>query len=82
MKKSESRREFLQKFLNQKEQIQDTSHQPVSGASGDQKIRMLTPDGKLVEVSGPIETNGKRRRTSNAELLNWINNSEKTKESK
>jgi len=79
MKKSESRREFLRKFVNQKEQIQDSSHQPVSGASGDQKIRMLTPDGRLVEVRGPVETSG---RASNAELLNWINNSEKTKESK
>ena len=42
------------------------------------KIKMLTPDGKLVEVDKDVfdQISGKKK-ASNEEILNWMNNPSK-----
>lgn len=42
------------------------------------KIKMLTPDGKLVEVDKEVfdQVSGKKK-ASNEEILNWMNNPSK-----
>jgi hypothetical protein len=45
----------------------------------DEKVSMLTPDGKLVEVSKKIlEKSTQRGKASNKDILNWSENTKKS----
>ena len=59
----QSRRGFFSSFLTKKET---------------EKIKMLTPDGKLVEVDKAVfdQVTGKKK-ASNEEILNWMENPSK-----
>ncbi len=58
-----SRRDFFASLLSKKET---------------EKIKMLTPDGKLVEVDKAVfdQVTGKKK-ASNEEILNWMENPSK-----
>lgn len=59
----QSRRGFFTSLFSKKESI---------------KIKMLTPDGKLVEVDKEVfdQVSGKKK-ASNQEILSWMNNPSK-----
>lgn len=62
--RNNSRREFFTRFLAPAENTQEDSD----------KIKMLTADGKLVEVDPNfIVQEKKQAKTTNAEILAWTN---------
>jgi hypothetical protein len=77
--KIKSRRAFLFNiFGDKKANTQVNAQQNSNSTPQFEKTKMLTPDGKLVEVSGPVlKKNKKDRKTSNADILKWITGSEK-----
>ncbi|MFZ1676034.1 MAG: hypothetical protein WBP41_18760 [Saprospiraceae bacterium] len=51
----------------------------VPDPGGDDTVHMLTPDGKLVEVSKKIlEKSGDREKASNEKILKWTNTQNKS----
>ena len=70
-----SRREFLfNLFSNKIKSIPDlaASFLPEDEKQND-KIKMLTPDGKLVEVDSQVIQNSKQKtKAGNAEILKWM----------
>ena len=66
--KDRSRRSFLSLFLSGKDEKKE-------------KIKMLTPDGKLVEVDKAVfeEAAGKKK-ASNKDIYNWMKNPSKDNE--
>lgn len=78
-KKSESRREFLLKgFSNKGKLISDiASLIREDDVEPDDKVKMLTADGKLVEVDRRfLKNNLSTSKTSNAEILKWMKGEE------
>ena len=70
--KTKSRRHFLLRFFSNKEEINNASIGAPSG-TGTNKTKMLTSDGKLVEVTGVVRDGHKeKKKTSNAEILKWM----------
>ncbi|MBK8504932.1 MAG: hypothetical protein IPL46_23570 [Saprospiraceae bacterium] len=69
---AKSRRHFLSRFFSKKE---DATRSSIGDSSitETKKTKMLTPDGKLVEVSGHvIDSNKRNKKTNNAEILKWM----------
>jgi hypothetical protein len=70
-----SRREFLfNLFSNKIKSIPDLAAaiQPEEEQQSE-KIKMLTPDGKLVEVDSQVIKNSKQKtKAGNAEILKWM----------
>jgi hypothetical protein len=56
-----SRRSFFTSFLNSKKE----------------KVKMLTPDGKLVEVDKAVLDAASKQKVNNTEILQWMNNPSK-----
>lgn len=62
-----SRRWFLSRFIP----AQDQAGKP-------EMIKMLTPDGKLVEVKrSVVEAASEKKKASNKDILNWMDNPSK-----
>ncbi len=60
---NKTRRGFFSQFLS---------------AEKEEKVKMLTPDGKLVEIDKKIfEAAAKKKLTSNKELYDWMQNPSK-----
>jgi hypothetical protein len=69
--KTKSRRHFLLRFFSREKDLMRSGVEDSS--SGAEKIKMLTPDGKLVEVIGPLPiSHTQKKKTSNAEILKWM----------
>jgi hypothetical protein len=69
MGNNKSRRDFLSMFI-----------QKDKNAPENQKIKMLTADGKLVEVDKAIfEKASKKQKASNKDIYNWMENPSKEK---
>ena len=67
-----SRRSFLSRLLSQNRQ------QLLQQAGEDEKIRLLTPDGKLVEVERKVvEEASRKKKSTNREIYDWMNNPSK-----
>lgn len=65
-KKASSRRDFLSLFMNKK-----------TTSSGD-TIKMLTADGKLVEIDrAALDEAREKKKASNQDIYNWMNNPSK-----
>lgn len=63
-----SRRWFFSQFVTKKEPIAE-------------KIKMLTADGKLVEVDkNVVEQLAKKKKSSNKDIYEWMNNPSKKKD--
>lgn len=77
--KIKSRRAFLFNiFSDKKENTQLNTQQNSDSTPQIEKTKMLTPDGKLVEVSGPVLKKSKKDgKTSNADILKWITGTRK-----
>ena len=58
---SNSRRSFFSKLLNSKKE----------------KVKMLTADGKLVEVDKAVLDTASKQKVNNKEILQWMNNPSK-----
>jgi len=58
---NKSRRSFFSGFLNSKKE----------------KVKMLTPDGKLVEVDKAVLDAASKQKVNNTEILQWMNNPSK-----
>ena len=58
---NKSRRSFLSGLLNSKKE----------------KVKMLTPDGKLVEIDKDILDAASKQKVTNKEILQWMNNPSK-----
>ena len=58
---SNSRRSFFSKLLNSKKE----------------KVKMLTADGKLVEVDKAVLDAASKQKVNNKEILQWMNNPSK-----
>ena len=58
---NKSRRSFFTSFLNSKKE----------------KVKMLTADGKLVEVDKAVLDAASKQKVNNKEILQWINNPSK-----
>ena len=58
---NKSRRSFITSFLNSKKE----------------KVKMLTPDGKLVEVDKAVLDAAGKQKVNNKEILQWMNNPSK-----
>jgi len=68
-KSSKSRRDFLLKIFNNDSGLD--SNNP--DGTQNEKVKMLTPDGKLVEVdSRHLKNRQSASKTSNAEILKWM----------
>jgi hypothetical protein len=66
-----SRRNFLLRFFSKSEELTEPSTSNSLTDTG--KTKMLTPDGKLVEVaSHMIDSKRGKKKTSNAEILKWM----------
>jgi hypothetical protein len=66
--KDRNRRSFLSLFFSGKEKKAET-------------IKMLTPDGKLVEVDKAVfEEAARKKKASNKEIYNWMKNPSKDNE--
>ncbi|MBK9982299.1 MAG: hypothetical protein IPP15_07725 [Saprospiraceae bacterium] len=70
-----SRRRFLSLgLLSGAGLLTEKASAMTSGLEEDEKISMLTPDGKLVEVSKKIlEKSEDREKANNAKILKWTN---------
>ena len=78
-KSSESRRKFLLKGFSNRDQLFSdiAAIMREEGQQGD-KIKMLTSDGKLVEVERRVlEDLPSSAKTSNAEILEWMKGEQK-----
>ena len=72
---SKSRREFLFKlFSNNIKSISDLSASFLpEDEEQSEKIKMLTPDGKLVEVDSQVIQNSKQKtKVRNEDILKWM----------
>ncbi len=58
---NKSRRSFFTGLLNSKKE----------------KVKMLTPDGKLVEVDKAVLDAASKQKVNNTEILQWMNNPSK-----
>jgi len=58
---NKSRRLFFTSLLNSKKE----------------KVKMLTPDGKLVEVDKAVLDAASKQKVNNTEILQWMNNPSK-----
>jgi arylamine N-acetyltransferase len=68
---NQSRRDFL--HLNFIRSNEDTSH-----VSPVQKVKMLTPDGKLVEIDKELlDQVTKKKKATNKEIYDWMKNPSK-----
>ncbi len=66
-KRQRSRRQFFSSFFSE--------------PSKTEKIKMLTPDGKLVEVDKAVfEEAAKKKKASNKDIYNWMKNPSKDNE--
>ena len=73
-----SRREFLLKFLSKPSDPFSDAASTTSGIEQNGKIKMLTPDGKLVEVDLELVKNSpQKNKVSNAEILKWMEDGKK-----
>ncbi len=67
-KKNNSRRNFFSSLISG------------SAENKGEMVKMLTPEGKLVEVSKAIlEAASQKQRSSNKEIYDWMNNPSKKK---
>ena len=80
-KNLESRRKFLLKGFSEREKlISDIASLMRDEVDQNDKIKMLTPDGKLVEVDSKVLKNNKpASKTTNAEILKWMESGKKNK---
>ena len=72
---SKSRREFLLDFFSNKvKSFPDLAASIIpEEEKQSEKIKMLTPDGKLVEVDSQVIQNSKQKtKAGNAEILKWM----------
>ena len=78
-KNLESRRNFLLKGFSDREKlISDIASLLREETDQTDKIKMLTPDGKLVEVDSSVLKNRQSTsKTSNAEILKWMESGKK-----
>jgi hypothetical protein len=68
-----SRREFLLKIFSNKTKSISGLASSTPDVEQTDKIKMLTPDGKLVEVDSQILKNCKKTsKVKNAEILKWV----------
>ena len=64
-----SRRGFLSLFLSKKENTTIENQPPA------EMVKMLTPDGKLVEVDkAMLDSIAQKKKASNQEILAWMKN--------
>lgn len=75
-----SRRKFLSfGLLGAAGLITQKADAMASDPEGDEKVKMLTPDGKLVEVSKKIlEQSSSREKVRNQDILKWTKAQPKT----
>ncbi len=67
--KTNSRRDFLKKgFLAA---AAATAAPLAAKAAPREKVKMLTPDGKLVEVDKAVLDKASKKKVSNKEILDW-----------
>ena len=73
------RRDFINQGLRSlgKMLIENEIPEPLKEA--EEKVKMLTPDGKLVEIN-PNHINS-RSKASNQEILKWMDNNSSSKQS-
>jgi hypothetical protein len=74
-KTGESRRDFLiKRFTNKVNLLTDLANTMKDESENqNEKIKMLTPDGKLVEVDKAlIENSSSASKASNEQILNWM----------
>ena len=73
LKDNSSRRKFLSLgLLGGAGLLTGRSGAMVPAGEDEEKVSMLTPDGKLVEVSKKIlEQSGGRQKAGNNDILNW-----------
>lgn len=65
---SKSRRSFLKFDLNKSKENQENSQ-------NDESIKMLTPDGILVEIKKSLIAGAAdRKRATNKDILKWVKN--------
>ncbi len=78
-KNPESRRNFLLKGFTDKDQlIEDIASLLRDENESTEKVKMLTPDGKLVEVDSRVLKNRhSTAKTTNAEILKWMEEGKK-----
>ena len=74
MKNPKSRREFLfSSFSNNTKSISELASSSPDDDAKKEKIKLLSPDGKLVEVNSQILDQCKRTsKARNKEILKWI----------
>lgn len=63
---NKSRRWFLSLFVNSKDK-----------SASAEKVKMLTADGKLVEIDKAAFENAKRQKADNKMILDWMKNPSK-----
>jgi len=67
-----SRRAFLTLGLSNSESKKTTTEQ---NHKGNEKVKMLTPDGRLVEIDKALLANKRnKKKTTNEDILDWRNN--------
>lgn len=70
--KNFSRRSFLTLGLFKKNNTESTKT-----TTGAEMVKMLTPDGKLVEVRKDVVEAAAKQKANNQEILNWMENPSK-----
>lgn len=68
--KSTNRRDFLKKSLLAAAAVSATPLAAKASGSGE-TVKMLTPDGKLVEVDKAILAKATKKKVTNREILEW-----------
>lgn len=76
-----TRRKFLSLGLLSGAALLTTKAEAMASLTDDEeKVTMLTSDGKLVEVSKKVlATNADRQKASNQDILNWADTTKNTK---
>ena len=79
-KESSSRRKFLSfGLLSGAGLVTQKVEAMAPGLVDDEKVTMLTADGKLVEVSKSlIEQSSSKKKTKNKDILNWSDTAKKS----
>ena len=67
--KSKSRRSFLTLGKDSSSDEKEVR----SGNNETEKVKMLTPDGQLVEIDKHILDKSRSRKVNNQEIINWSN---------
>jgi len=73
MKQSKNRRQFIKDAIKAMAVTSIVVPTLAKANNNEKTVKMLTPDGKLVEVNESALKKATKKKVSNKEIMNWMN---------